>query len=649
MKHIFFLAFIFSMIVLFTIEANSQNRIERGNLVLENIPDEVPIEIKNRLQQYQNTRGAAFRDWTQDGGMLIGTRFGETAQVHYVAKPKGARQQITFFDNAAMGASVNPADSENGFIFRMDADGNENFQLYYFDKISGKVQLLTDGKHRFSGGYWDNNGEYFYYNGTPRNGRDYDIFRASLKNPEDIEVIFEGSGYWGGGDISPDNNYKLIFNYLSANESYYYILNLNTNEKVQINPDSEKTAYGTAMFSHDNQGLFIVSDQNHEFRTLHYYSITEKEMVPISHNIPWDVTAFDISHDGKKLAFVTNENGFSVLYTLDTRTKRFRKNENIPPGIITSMKFHPNKLNLAMTINTPTSPSEVYVLDYKKKETVQWTIGEVGGLDTETFVIPEIITYPTFDKVDGKTREIPAILYKPKGEGPFPVLIDIHGGPESQARPYFNPITQFTLNELGIAVIYPNVRGSSGFGKTYLTLDNWEKREDAVKDIGKLIDWIDSQSDLDNNRIAVTGGSYGGYMSLASLIHFNDRLKAGICIVGITNFVTFLENTESYRRDLRRVEYGDERIPEMRAFLEEISPLTRADEIKSPLFIAHGLNDPRVPASEAEQMVSAVNENNGNVWFMLAKDEGHSFRRKSNRDFFTELRTMFLIEYLLNE
>jgi dipeptidyl aminopeptidase/acylaminoacyl peptidase len=243
---------------------------------------------------------------------------------------------------------------------------------------------------------------------------------------------------------------------------------------------------------------------------------------------------------------------------------------------------------------------------------------------------------------------IPALIYKPKTKGPYPVIIDIHGGPEGQARPSFNPINQYYAVEMGIAVIEPNVRGSSGYGKTYLELDNWYNRENSVKDIGKLIDWIASQSDLDAKRIALTGGSYGGYMVLASMIHFNEKIRCGVNIVGISNFVTFLNNTQDYRRDLRRVEYGDERIPEMREFLLQISPTTNAYKITKPLFVVQGLNDPRVPYTEAEQIVKAVRQNGTEVWYLLAKDEGHGFRKKSNRDFYIWSEVLFFEKYLLN-
>ena len=319
----------------------------------------------------------------------------------------------------------------------------------------------------------------------------------------------------------------------------------------------------------------------------------------------------------------------------------------MPVGQIYNLAFSPDGSSLGMVINTSKSPSDVYVLSFADRNLVRWTYSEVGGLRSDTFVEPELVRYETFDRVDGRPRTIPAFYYRPKGTGPFPVLVSIHGGPEGQRSPSFSPLTQYYVNELGIAVIDPNVRGSSGYGKSYLLLDNGFKREDSVKDIGALLDWIDERPELDGERIAVIGGSYGGYMVLSSMTHYNDRIRAAIEIVGISNFVTFLENTKDYRRDLRRAEYGDERDPDMREFLNRISPATNAVRITKPLFVAQGLNDPRVPASESEQMVEAIRENGGNVWYLLAKDEGHGFRKKVNRDYYNFAVVMFLEQHLL--
>ncbi|MFQ6030764.1 MAG: alpha/beta hydrolase family protein, partial [Dehalococcoidia bacterium] len=320
----------------------------------------------------------------------------------------------------------------------------------------------------------------------------------------------------------------------------------------------------------------------------------------------------------------------------------------LPVGLIFGLEFKPDDTELAFTLNTPQTPSDTYSLHIRKRRLTRWTFSEVGGLQTDNFIIPELIQYPTFDEVDGQPRMIPAFYYRPRDmEPPYPAVIAIHGGPEGQYRPHFSSTFLYWVNEMGIALLVPNVRGSAGYGKTYVQLDNGFKREESVRDIGALLDWIEDQPELDNDRIAVYGGSYGGYMVLACMTHYNDRLKTAVELVGISNFVTFLENTQDYRRDLRRAEYGDERDPHMREFLIRISPTTNAYKITKPMFIAQGLNDPRVPVGESEQIVDVIRANKGQVWYLLAKDEGHGFRKKTNRDFFRHATVLFWEEHLL--
>jgi dipeptidyl aminopeptidase/acylaminoacyl peptidase len=352
------------------------------------------------------------------------------------------------------------------------------------------------------------------------------------------------------------------------------------------------------------------------------------------------------------MAFVVNENGRSAIYLLDPRTREHRRIDTIPTGVAARIEFSPDGRKLAMTLNTATTPSDTFVLelgdgplDYGPL--IRWTFSEVGGLDTTAFREPTLISYPTFDEVDGKRREIPAWVYKPPGDGPFPVVVSIHGGPEAQSRPRFTSTYQMWMAKLGVAIVVPNVRGSAGYGKTYLGLDNGFRREDSVKDIGALLDWIATQPDLDEDRVAVFGGSYGGYMVLASAVHYSDRLRAAVDIVGISSFVTFLENTQDYRRDLRRVEYGDERDPEMRAHLEKISPLNNVDKISVPMFVVQGENDPRVPVTESTQMVTALREQGNTVWYMNALNEGHGYRKKENRDIYQQATVLFLQQYLV--
>lgn len=625
------------------------DRKEIGNLVLENIPD-VPKTLKDRIFQYQSTRAASFSGWLPDNsGILISTRFGETAQIHKVRMPGGAREQITFFNEPVSGAVICPDKNKNIFLFTKDEGGGEFYQIYSFDMDKGEFRILTDGKSSNGGIRWNNRGDKFSYFSTKRNGKDWDIYIADLKNPQDAKMVLSEGGAWSAVDWSADDKKLLVRKSISANESYYFILDLPTNSLTQINPSKEKIAYGGAVFSKDGKGIFYTSDENNEFKKLRYYDLDSKKELLITKDIDWDVASIELSKQGDKLAFTTNEDGLSKLYLMDTKTFQYNQIGNLPVGLIFGLEFSDDGLSLALTLNTPQFPSDVYVLNLKDNSLIRWTYSEVGGLNPNNFVIPQLIHYETFDSIDGKPRMVPAFVYKPNGNGPFPVIIDIHGGPEGQALPSFNPIIQYYVNELGIVVIEPNVRGSSGYGKTYLELDNWYNRENSVKDIGALIDWIEKQNYLDPKRIAVKGGSYGGYMVLASMTHFNDRLKCGVDIVGISNFVTFLQNTQDYRRDLRRVEYGDERIPEMKEFLLKISPTTNAHKITKPLFVVQGLNDPRVPYTEAEQIVNVVRKNGGEVWYLLAKDEGHGFRKKTNRDFYIWSEVLFFEKYLLSK
>lgn len=368
--------------------------------------------------------------------------------------------------------------------------------------------------------------------------------------------------------------------------------------------------------------------------------------------IGWDVTDFVLSTDGKRGAFVTNEDGASRLYLLNTRNHRYSRVGKIPLGLISDLGFSPDGRKLAITLSTPQSPSDVYVLQLGRRPEqagalVRWTFSEVGGLDPQQFTEPELLHYPTFDLRGDKRRRVPAFIYRPRGPGPHPVIIHVHGGPESQYRPGFSSRAQMWVSELGAAVIAPNIRGSTGYDLEYLVLDNDYRREDAIRDIGALLDWIAAQPDLDESRVAIYGASYGGYVVLASAVLYSDRLRAGVDVVGISNFVSFLENTEDYRRAFRRYEYGDERDPEMRAYLERISPLNNADRINIPLLVVQGRNDPRVPASESEQIVRALRDHGQPVWYIEALNEGHGYARRENRRVYEQATVLFLQQYLL--
>jgi dipeptidyl aminopeptidase/acylaminoacyl peptidase len=374
----------------------------------------------------------------------------------------------------------------------------------------------------------------------------------------------------------------------------------------------------------------------------------------LSGDLPWDVEQFDLSEDGRVLAFFTNEDGVSRLHLLDANTGASLPAPELPAGVATALLFRRGSHEVAFDLSWARSPSDLYSYDTDTRRLDRWTASETGGLPAEAFAAPELIHYPTFDTVgkNGPRRMIPAFVYRPDAgrfKGRRPVYINIHGGPEGQSRPTFQGTNNLFINELGVAVVVPNVRGSTGYGKSYLKLDNGRLREDSVKDIGALLDWIATQPDLDPSRVMVAGGSYGGYMTLAVMTFYSDRLAGGWDSVGISNFVTFLQNTQGYRQDLRRAEYGDERDPQMRAFLEGIAPVGRARQITRPLLVTQGANDPRVPLAESDQIVNAVKSNGVPVWYLVAKDEGHGFGKKTNTDFQRAVLFEFMRRYLIGE
>lgn len=603
----------------------------RGALTLENVP-ETPPAVRERLRQYVNTRGASFQDWLPGGGMLIATRFANTTQIHRVDMPMGARTQITFYDEPVGGAAVR-RDGSGDFFFARDSGGDENYQGFLMTP-RGAVQLTEPGT-RNQGFTQSQDGGLIAWALAPQDSQNYDIFLADPGDPASRRLILDGEGAIGPLDFSPDGTRLLLGHYISVTKSRRFVLDLRTGGLSEITPDLD-VAYDGGEFTPDGRRIIVASDEGRDFLGLVEIDLATGARALLTPDLGWDVESFDLSEDGRMLAYVVNEAGASRLHLRDMRARRILPSPGLPPGVVFGVKFDPSGRRLGFTLNSATSPSDAYSYDLRTRALTRWTQSEVGGLDPAIFVSPELITWRSFDG-----REISGFYYRPRGAGPHPVIINIHGGPESQARPTFSSTIQYWVNELGAAVILPNVRGSTGFGKDFVALDNGARREDSVRDIGALLDWIDAREELDGDRAMVYGGSYGGYMVLASMTHYNERLAGAVNIVGISNFVTFLENTSGYRQDLRRVEYGDERDPAMREVLMAISPLTNAARITKPLFIIHGANDPRVPVSEAEQLLAAVRGNGGEAWLMLAANEGHGFARRENQDAQREAETLF--------
>jgi len=615
------------------------------SLVIDGVPP-VPASIADLAWRYSENRSAVPADWhPRRSELLISTRFGNTYQAHLVKMPGGARQQLTFFNEPVHGGKFQPTTGDY-MVFQKDIGGGEWYQLYRYDTASGDTTLLTDGKSRNIAGAWSTKGDRIAYTSTRRTGQDTDIWVVDPLNVKSDRIVTKlNGGGWDPVDWSPDDAKLLVEEGISVNETYLWLVDTATGEKTELTSRSgeEKIAYANARFSKDGKGIYFTFDKDSEFQRLAYLDLSTKQTKVLTGGIPWDVSEFALSWDGRKIAFLTNEDGLSALHLLDTATGKELPLPKLPGGLVSGLLWRKNNRELAFGISSASSPGDCYSLDVTTGKVDRWTNSETA-VKTDGFREPELVRWKSFD---GKM--ISGFLYRPlaKFTGKRPVLVSIHGGPEGQSRPGFNGRRNYFVDELGIAVILPNVRGSTGYGKTFVKLDNGFQREDTYKDINALFDWIATQPDLDSSKIAVTGGSYGGHMTLAVSTFYSDRIRCSIDVVGMSNLVTFLEHTEGYRRDLRRVEYGDERNPKMREFLERIAPMNNIEKIKKPMMVVAGKNDPRVPVSESEQIVSALKKQGTPVWYVMAKDEGHGFQKKSNQDYEFYADVEFLEEFLL--
>lgn len=615
-----------------------------SNLTAEEIPG-IPPSLMEAIAPYTEFRTASLIGWhPTKREMLISTRFGQSPQIHRVAFPGGARTQLTFYADRVVGGPYRPDGSS--FLFLKDIGGGEWFQVYNYDVRTGHAVLFTDGKSRNSGALWSHDGSHFAYASTLRNGRDTDIYVGVPDHPEEARRIIDAdSGGWSPQDFSPDGKMLAVSRAVSAYEAALFLVDTASGEKRPLSPQTPGVAYGHARFAPDGKTVYLITNQDSDFEQLAKMDVATHKLMILRPNLHWDVTQFDLTRDGRRIAYIVNENGSDVLRIMNVASNSEVGLPKLPYGSISDVNWHPSGSDLGFTITAARTPSDVYSIDVTTGRLDRWTYSETGGLDTSQFSEPELITWKSFD---GLT--ISGFLYRPpkRFTGPRPVIVNIHGGPEGQFQPGYLGATNYLLNELGVAVIFPNVRGSTGYGKTFLNLDNGRKREDSVKDIGALLDWIGTRPDLDAKRIMVTGGSYGGYMTLASMTHYNDRFRCAVDVVGISNWITFLEHTEAYRRDLRRVEYGDERDPEMRKFLQSISPMEHVANITRPMFIVAGKNDPRVPYTEGQQMTAAIRAHGVPIWYLLAADEGHGFAKKGNRDYQFAATVMFIRKYLLD-
>jgi dipeptidyl aminopeptidase/acylaminoacyl peptidase len=626
-------------------------------LTMTGIPP-VPAALAERIGRYNDFKGARLLDWSPDGKqLLVAWLQGTRSQLHQVAAPGAPLAQITRSNEPLSNGEYLPADP-NVVIYTSDVGGSEAGRIYRYDIRAGAAMALTPSGRRAGRGPFTNAGTAGLATLVGLDaGEAGRVERAAGGVGVELVLIdyvsgglrsvamLPGTG-WFPSDIAPDDKRALLMRYVSASETEVWSIDLASGERRKLLPRAGEPAafYGAAGFAADGRRIFVSSDRGGEFRQVFRHDPQSGSFEPITGDRNWDTSLLRGPRDRSKVAVISDEAGRGVLRLFDAATLKPIPLALPEEASIGAVRFAPAGDRLAFNASSSRSPAEVHVLDLKDGASTRWVAADTAGMDTARFAPTEVVRWTSFDG-----RSISGLLTRPPASftGKRPVLIDIHGGPEAQARLGFLGRYNFIVNELGIAFLQPNVRGSTGFGRSFHQLDNGKLREDSVKDIGALLDWIAQQPDLDASRVVVQGGSYGGYMANAVAVHYSDRIRGAIPSVGISNFVTFLERTESYRRDLRRAEYGDERDPAMREFLTQISPLTHAAKIKSPMFIVHGRNDPRVPVQEAEQIAATVKKSGVPVWLMIAENEGHGFAKKENGDYLFATRVLFLQTFLL--
>jgi dipeptidyl aminopeptidase/acylaminoacyl peptidase len=624
--------------------ARSAPAIVRGNLILDGIPEQSAFGADNadKLDAYLSAREARPQGFTAQGQVLIATRFGDADELHVLDQALGARRQTTFASEPVLRGAFSPDPNRNAFFYSAGSAADGATQLYYQRVGEPTARRLTDGKSVLGGALWSSSGREIAFSVIARDTGSCDI---DVIDPDSgaLPRLAAGNECADLLDWSPDDRKLLLRRHASAYEESLFVLDLGTGQKREVDPSPAKGAVASAKFSRDGTGVYFISNRDGEHARLRYVNLFTAEKNDLSGRGDVDVEQFALSKDGRYLAYVTDEGGADKLNLLDLRARQDLVPPRLPgPGVVDSLSFDPDGKRLLFGLALWNQPRDAYVLAVAGNRIEAWTASEAGPLDRAKFVVPRLAQFPTFDRLDGKAREIPLYIYEPASPGVHPVLIVLHDGPNGRFRPTFDPWIQYVVNELGFAVLAPNVRGSAGYGKGFGALARGEQREDAIKDVGALLVWLALDSRFDKTHVIVSGTGYGGYMALAALVNYGERLRGAVAMAPVTDFIGFVGSTAPESRGAAREEFGDEREADGRLFLRRISPLINAERITRPVLIAHGKNDRNVPVAQSDQLVNRLRARNQTVWYLKATDEGSSFARWQNREAYYRAFAQFL-------
>lgn len=604
------------------------------------------------LSRYLSVRRAYGASFSTDGTLSFLLDTTGVPQVWTVTAPNAWPTQQTFADEAISFASWSP--ESQSLIFGMDEGGNERTQLYHLDTVSGVRKNLTetpDAIHRWGG--WAHNSESFAFTANRRETSVFDVYIGNCDTDSGLtaECIHEGDGWLTVSEWAPSDDRVLISQTHWSFDQDLFEIDIDTGEIRHLTPHVDDVRFNRATWAPSDDAIYVITDYRADTLYLARLDVTgsgditdiDSRITCVADGGSWNIDDVVIDHETGRIVYSRNVDGYTEL-TVGELTETAEINTfptpDIPGSIAGGITFDDSAERFAVTATGRSENPNIHVVDINSGATTQWTNASTAGIPQRNFITPELVRYPTFDN-----REIPGLLSVPDTweANQTPVIVDIHGGPESQRRPSFRGLTQYFLNH-GYAIFEPNIRGSTGYGRAYTHLDDTENRMDAIADIEAAADWLAGHDAIDPDRIAAMGGSYGGFAVLAALAETPHKWAAGIDIVGIANFITFLENTGSWRRELREAEYGS--LADDRAFLESISPTTNADSIETPLFVLHGANDPRVPVGEAKQIAEAVREQDVPVSIRVFDDEGHGITKRENRiDAYTDI-VEFLDEHV---
>lgn len=599
----------------------------------------LPAELSLSLAPWLGVESWELTSVASDGSLLGVHRVGALLQAVTVQEAMGVSRPLFEWPQRVSRVEEHPAEP-GVLLFRSDEDGNERFVLYRRE-ANGEIRPLTQHGFRSSTHVWSPDGTRLVHNSNARTGEHFDLWISDGRTEASNRLLVQSDTYWVPLDWSPDGRSVVVQEYVSSSESSLLIVDVDAATASRVPGQREGFAHVAAAFSSDGRELYVVTDRGGEFRQLWRTNLSTGEWVPQTEDLAHDIEAMEWNRDRSVFALSINASGASRIILWRPATGDRSDLGGLPTGAVGSMSFDASGERLAMTLRTGSTPGDAYVCETQTAQCTRWTEQAVAMGETATPIEAEIVTVTAADGV-----VLSGILYRPAGPGPHPVVVSLHGGPASQSRPTFDPLVQILAAQAGVAVLEPNVRGSSGFGRTFQMLDDGPLRGNAVADVGRFLDWIAADAGLDESRVFCRGGSYGGYLTLMALTHYPDRFIGGISSVGIVNLATFLENTEDYRRAVRRTEYGDESDAAQREWMLELSPIRHLDKLRAPLLIAHGARDPRVPLSEAQQVIEALRSRDVPVWSLIAPDEGHGYKQAANRNMYLLTQVQFVTHVL---